>query len=101
MNVDGSDMATYVVKCVTINQGSDYDDCRCIERIGFPGKETDTVTRTPAQVYDWVENDGHTVEVHHNGSATEVHGATHGTTKYVKTAPNDTKDDNLLKQDSC
>lgn len=94
-------MATYVVKCVNIDQSSDYDDCRCIESIGFPGKNTDTVTRAPAQVYDWVENNGHTVIVEHNDSETEVHGATHGTTKHVRTEPNDTKEDNLLKQQSC
>jgi hypothetical protein len=94
-------MAKYVVKCVNIDHGSDYDDCRCIESIGFPGKSTDTVTRTPEQVYDLVENEGETIVVEHNGSNTEVHGATHGTTKYVRTEPNDTKEDNLLKQPSC
>ena len=94
-------MATYFVKCVNIDQGSNYDDCRCIESIGFPGKNTDTATRTPPEVYDLVENDGHTVIVEHNGTETEVHGATHGTTKYVRTESNDTKEDNLLKQPSC
>lgn len=94
-------MATYVVKCVNIDDASQYDDCRCIESIGFPGKNVDTVTRTPSQVYDWVENDGHTVEVNHNGKTTNVVGATNGSTKYVRTKSNDTKEDNLLKQPSC
>lgn len=94
-------MATYIVKCVNIDQGSQYDDCRCIESIGFPAESGGIATRTPSQVYDLVENDGHTVVVEYNGTETEVHGAKHGTTKYVKTEPNDTKADNLLKQDSC
>jgi hypothetical protein len=95
------DMAEYKIKCVNIDRSSDHDDCRCIESIGFPGRNTDTVTKPPATVYDWVENEGHTVVVEHNGSETEVHGATHGGTKYVRTDPNDTKEDNLLKQPNC
>lgn len=94
-------MARYKVKCVTIDQSSQYDDCRCIEQIGFPAEDGGTATRTPAQVYDLVENDGDTVFVEHNGATTDVIGATHGSTKYVRTEPNDTKDDNLLKQPSC
>lgn len=94
-------MATYEVECVNVNQSSKYDDCRCIESIGFPAKGGGITTRTPAQVYDWVENEGRRVVVEHRGSKTEVVGATHGTTKYVRTEPNDTKDDNLLKQSPC
>ncbi|WP_165351495.1 DUF3892 domain-containing protein [Halogeometricum borinquense] len=94
-------MAEYTVKCVTTDDSSQYDDCRCIEKIGFPGKNSPTVTRTPTQVYDMIENDGDTVLVKYDGQTTKVIGATHGTTKYVRTEPNDTKDDNLLKQPSC
>lgn len=95
-------MTQYKVKCVNIDQGSQYDDCRCIETIGFPAEEGGTATRTPATVYDWVEKDGHTVVVVHNGSETEVHGVKDDDgTKYVRTAPNDTKNDNLLQQPSC
>jgi hypothetical protein len=94
-------MATYEVKCVNIDQSSDYDDCRCIKSIGFPTESGGIGTWTPEEVYEWVENDGHKVVVKHNGSRTEVHGATHGSTKYVRTEPNDTKEDNLLKQQSC
>ncbi|MFC3958906.1 DUF3892 domain-containing protein [Halovivax cerinus] len=95
-------MATYVVQCVNIDENSTHDDCRCIEAIGFPGENTDIVTRTPAQVYDMVEVDGDTVIVKYQGQETEVHGATTSSgKKYVRTEPNDTKADNLLKQDSC
>lgn len=94
-------MARYEVKCVDIDYGSQFDDCRCIERIGFPAREGSRVTRTPSQVYDMVENEGHTVVVVYHDSRTEVVGATHGTTKYVRTEPNDTDEDTLLKQPSC
>ena len=94
-------MATYVVKCVNIDQSSDHGDCQCIRSISFPRKSTDTVTQTPAQIYDWVENDGHTMIIEHDNSETEVHRATRRTTKYVRTEPNNTKKDNLLEQTSC
>lgn len=94
-------MAKYVVQCVNIDQGAQYDDCRCIKSIGFPTESGGITTRTPAQVYDLVENEGHKVVVEENRTETEVHGATHGKTKYVRTEPNDTKRDNLLQQSSC
>lgn len=94
-------MARYEVKCVEIDQGSQHDDCRCIEQVGFPAEGGGTATRTPAHVYDMIEEDGDTVIVEHQGDQTEVVGATHGTTKYVRTEPNDTEEDNLLKQPSC
>lgn len=94
-------MGKYEVECITIDNGSQYDDCRCIQTIGFPSQSGGIASRTPAQVYDMVEKDGDTVVVSQNGKETEVHGALNGATKYVKTKPNDTKEDNLLKQDSC
>lgn len=100
MNVPMVSMATYVVQCVNIDPSSSYDDCRCIDSIGFKSSG-EIKPYSPARVYDWVENDGHTVVVETSGMRTEVHGATHGNTKYVRTEPNDTKEDNLLKQPSC
>ena len=94
-------MVAYPVKCVNIDQTSQYNDCRCIESIGFPAEGGGTATRTPEQVYDMVENEGDKVVVEYEGEETEVHGATHGNTKYVRTEPNDTKEDNLLQQPSC
>ena len=94
-------MARYEVKCVTIDYGSAFDDCRCIEAIGFPAEEGVTATRTPAQVYRMVEEEGHTVVVGYRGSETEVVGATRGETRYVRTEPTDTDEDPLLKQPSC
>lgn len=93
-------MAIYIVECVNIDTGSKYDDCRCIESIGFSASGAVELF-TPAEVYDIVEGLDETVVVEHNGERTEVIGATHGKTKYVRTEPNDKKDDNLLKQPTC
>lgn len=94
-------MAKYVVKCIVEDNASQYNDCRGIDQIGFPAEEGGIAYRTPPQVYDIVEKQGDTVVVQHEGSETEVHGATYNGTKYVKTEPNNTTDDNLLKQPSC
>lgn len=94
-------MAKYEVSCVTIDQGSQYNDCRCIDHIGFPAENGGTATRTPAQVYDMIEKNGDTVVINHLGTETKVVGATRGRTKYVRTEPTDTKNDNLLQQPSC
>lgn len=94
-------MARYEIICVDVDQNSEYDDCRCIERIGFPAESEGIATRTPAEVYDMIEEDGHTIFVEHEGSETEVIADTHGDTKYVRSSPNDTEDDNLLEQPSC
>lgn len=94
-------MARYEVKCVEIDYGSEFDDCRCIEQIGFPAEDGVTATRTPAQVYEMVEEEGHTVIVGYRGSQLKVVGATDGATKYVRTETGDTEEDNLLKQPSC
>lgn len=94
-------MARYEVKCVNIDYGSQFDDCRSIEQIGFPAEDGVTATRTPAQVYEMVEEEGHRVVVGYRGSQTLVVGATDGTTKYVRTEPVDTEEDTLLKQPSC
>jgi len=94
-------MARYEVKCVEIDYGSQFDDCRCIEQIGFPAEDGVTATRTPAQVYEMVEEEGNTVIVGYRGSQLEVVGAIDGATKYVRTEPDDTEEDILLKQPSC
>lgn len=94
-------MAKYEVICVTVDEDSEYDDCRCIDWIGFPAEGGGTATRTSAQVHDMIEEDGDTVVVEHQGTETTVIAVTRGSTKYVRTEPTDTEDDNLLKQPIC
>lgn len=94
-------MATYKVQCVTIDYGSPYDDCRCIEAVGFPAESGGFARLTPEQVYDLVEHEGETVVVEYKGTQRELEGATDGTRKYVRTEPEDTSEDTLLKKPSC
>lgn len=94
-------MARYEIICVDINQNSEYDNCRCIERIGFPAESGGTATRTPAEVYDLIEEGGHSIFVEHNGTETGVIADKYNGTKYVRSFLNDTEDDNLLEQPSC
>lgn len=94
-------IAKYEVKCVTKESNSDYSDCRSIAEIGFPGKSVDIARKTPSEVYDMIDG-GNMVVVNHRGRETEVRKAkTEEGTKYVRTEPNDTEEDNLLKQDAC
>lgn len=90
----------YRVKCV--NTDDDPDDCRDITTIGIPRKGGGTNTYTPERIHDRIEDNGDEFYVKHNGNKTDVDPVTESDgTKYVRTEANDTKDDNLLKQDSC
>ena len=91
----------YEVQCVTKESDPDYPDCRSIAVIGIEASLGVTREKTPAEAYDKID-DGHEIFVKHNGNRTRVMKAKMDDgTKYVKTEPNDTKDDNLLKQDAC
>ncbi len=94
-------MAQYKVECVTLDYDSQYDDCRCIEELGFRTEGGGITTRTPRQVYEMVEQNGDTVLVEYRGNLTEVVGVTHGATKYVRTRSTDTGNDDLVKKPSC
>ncbi|WP_169924438.1 DUF3892 domain-containing protein [Natrinema ejinorense] len=92
-------MAREVV-CVTTDDASIHNDCRCIETIGYQIIEDNTWTKTPAEVHESIE-DGKEYYVEHNGSKTYLEPAERNGTKYVRTEPNDTSRDNLLQQPSC
>lgn len=77
------------------------NDCRCIEKLGVHLTTVDsTITQTPEEVHDKIK-DGKSYHVEHNGSKTELLAATRGSTKYVRTKPNDDPDDNLLQIKDC
>ncbi|WP_423745121.1 DUF3892 domain-containing protein [Haladaptatus sp. SPP-AMP-3] len=87
------------VTCVTKDTGSSYDDCRCIKRIGYKIGSS-SYSGTPSKIHDDINN-GKSYYVTNNGTRTDLIAAKHGLTKYVRTEPNDTPNDNLLKQPSC
>ena len=94
-------MTTYEVRCVTIDYSSPYDDCRCIDVLGFPAESGGFARRTPDQVYDLIENQGITVLVDYKGTKKELVGATDGSRRYVRTESENTSSDILLKKPSC
>lgn len=91
----------YRVECVTTDDSSDYDDCRCITEIGIPSKSGGVNTYSPARIHDRIVEDNEEFFVKHGGEKTYLDPAEREGTKYVRTEPNDTPDDNLLKQDDC
>ncbi|AUV84473.1 hypothetical protein C2R22_23285 (plasmid) [Salinigranum rubrum] len=91
----------YPVECVNTSDSSDYDDCRCITTIGIPSKGGGTNTYTPERIHDRIEDEDEEFYVEYQGSRTYLDAVQDGSTKYVRTEPNDTPQDNLLKQPSC
>jgi hypothetical protein len=86
-------MADYEVKCVDLNYGSRYDDCRAIEAIGFEAVGGGFTRKTPEEV--------HRLIVVYRGERSAVRPAADGDVRYVRAADEDTADDPLLKQPSC
>lgn len=92
-------MAREVV-CAT-KDPSGPNDCRCIEEIGVDLTTVGfTIKKSPKEVHEDIAS-GTDYFVEYNGSKTEVIAAERDGTKYVRTEPNDTEDDNLLKIGSC
>lgn len=89
----------FEVVCVNKDSSSRYNDCRCITQIGYEVLGS-VYKKTPEEVHDKIK-DGKDFYVEYNGKRTDLVAAERGSTKYVRTEPNDTKNDNLLKQDSC
>ena len=91
----------YPVKCVNIDNSSSYDDCRCITTIGIPSEGGGTNTYSPERIYDRIKHEDDEFYVEHDGDRAYLDAVSNGSTKYVRTEPNDTTEDNLLKQPNC
>ncbi|MHC3379394.1 DUF3892 domain-containing protein [Haloarcula sp. H-GB5] len=91
----------YPIECVNIDDSSPHNDCRCITTIGIPSQSGGINTYTPERIHDRIEDEGDEFVVEYQGSRTEVIAVTDGTTKYVRTEPNDTQNDNLLNLQRC
>ncbi|MCH8945356.1 MAG: DUF3892 domain-containing protein [Nanoarchaeota archaeon] len=90
----------YEIKCVDLDENSDFKDCRCIKLIGISNTSGGTNKYTPAQMYERIKN-GEEFYVSNNNQKTDLIAVEREGTKYVRTEPNDTENDNLLKQNSC
>jgi hypothetical protein len=59
------------------------------------------VKRTPEQIHDKIEEEDREFYILENGERTYLEAKERLGTKYVRTRPNDTEEDNLLSQGSC
>lgn len=91
----------YPVECVNTDDASVYDDCRCITTIGIPSKGGGTNTYTPERIYERIVDEDDEFYVEYQGDRTDVIPVEGEDSNYVRTEPNDTSNDNLLKQPSC
>lgn len=77
------------------------NDCRCIDELGVKLTTIgSTITRTPEQPHIDLK-DGKDYYIEYGGSETDLIPAEREGTKYVRTEPNDTSDDNLLQIQDC
>lgn len=84
------------VTCIIRGDKEKYSDCRCITEI-----RTDAGKYTRAEAHDKVKRFPGSIYVEQGGSKTNVVPAERDGLKYVRTAPNDTTADNLLKVRDC
>lgn len=91
----------YQVECVTTDDSSAYNDCRCIDSIGIHSIIGGIDEYSPEEIHDRIEEEEDSFYVEYRGSKTYLETASHGSTRYVRTEQNDTTADNLLKQPSC
>ena len=86
-----------IVTCIIKGDGTRYSDCRCIT-----GIRTDGWRRyTREQAHEQVKGCPGSILVISGGSTVDVIAAEREGLKYVRTAPDDTTADNLLKVKEC
>jgi len=91
---------SYRIKCVEINNACEFKDCRKIKLIGVLAQGGGVNKYPPARIYERI-NDGEEFFILNGPKKTFLIKAEREGTKYVRTEPNDTEDDNLLKQSAC
>ncbi len=84
------------VTCIVRGDKHLYSDCRCITQI-----KTDTATYSRLEAHNRVKNAPGSIYVEAGGSRANLIPAEREGLKYVRTVPNDTTADNLLKAPDC
>jgi len=87
-------MAEKVV-CITKGDGR-YSDCRCITQI-----RTTVGSYTREQAHEAVKQSPGSIYVEGGGQRADLIAALREGTRYVRTRPDDTVQDNLLKAPEC
>ena len=84
------------VTCIVRGDLYMYSDCRCITQI-----RTESRAYSRLEAHNKVKNEPGSIYVEAAGSRANVVDAEREGLKYVRTAPNDTTQDNLLKVRDC
>ena len=84
------------VTCIVRGDKNTYSDCRCITQI-----RTEIGTYTRIEAHNKVKNAPGSIYVEVGSSRANLVAAEREGLKYVRTAPNDTTADNLLKVRDC
>jgi len=84
------------VTCIVRGDKDKYSDCRCITEI-----RTDAGKYSRGEAHDEVKRSPGSIYVEQGGSKANLVPAEREGLKYVRTAPNDTTADNLLKVRDC
>ena len=84
------------VTCIVKGDAAKYSDCRCITQI-----RTNARTYTRLEAHQRVTNEPGSIYVESGSSRANVIPAEREGVKYVRTVPNDTTADNLLKAPTC
>ena len=84
------------VTCIVRGEKPKYSDCRCITEI-----RTDAGKYSRGEAHDKVKRSPGSIYVENGGSKADLVPAEREGVKYVRTAPNDTTADNLLKVKDC
>lgn len=91
----------YKIKCIGIENNCSFRDCRSIKYIGVSAEGGGVNKYSPSKMYERISNGEEFYVEGSNGSKTFLIKAEREGTKYVRTEPNDTENDNLLKLGSC
>ena len=84
------------VTCIVRGEKHRYSDCRCVTEI-----RTDAGRYTRSEAYNKVKTSPGSIYVEGGGAKANVIPAEREGLKYVRTAPDDTTADNLLKVKEC
>jgi hypothetical protein len=84
------------VTCIIRGDKDKYSDCRCITQI-----RTEVATYTRLEAHNKAKNTPGSIYVEAASSRANLVAAEREGLKYVRTAPNDTTADNLLKVRDC
>jgi len=85
------------VTCIVKGEAHLHSDCRCITEIQVDGWKK----YTRSEAHDKVKASPGSIVVEGGGQTVDLLPAEREGTKYVRTRPDDTKEDNLLKVKTC